>query len=94
MRDLLVNAVQLKIDPQDYQNGDACSICLDEYKENDNILCLPCNSNHIFHEDWIAKWLETKNNCPLCKKDIAKQLIKNADSGSLLLLENDQNKNL
>jgi len=93
IQDLLVNAAQLKINPQDYQNGDACSICMEEFKENENILCLPCNRNHIFHKDWIAQWVAINNNCPLCKKEITKELIENADAGSVPLVENDQNRN-
>jgi len=44
-----------------------CSICLEEYNTNDNIIILDCN--HIFHRECISKWFHNKDikNCPLCR---------------------------
>lgn len=46
-----------------------CSICLDEYRQNDKCCHLPCQ--HTFHSSCIAKWLtERSSTCPLCKTDL------------------------
>jgi hypothetical protein len=45
-----------------------CYICLLNYKEGDNLVELPCNFNHHFHEACITKWLKINNACPLCRK--------------------------
>jgi hypothetical protein len=42
-----------------------CSICLDEYNENDSITILKCN--HYFHEYCLEDWFYKKENCPLCR---------------------------
>ena len=43
-----------------------CSICLDEYKEDDILVKLNCN--HIFHKDCLEPWFNDNNkNCPLCR---------------------------
>ncbi|KAK8822710.1 hypothetical protein WA556_001603, partial [Blastocystis sp. ATCC 50177/Nand II] len=44
-----------------------CSICFEEFKENDPVSILPCN--HCFHYKCITPWLGNKSVCcPVCKK--------------------------
>jgi len=45
---------------------ETCSICLNLF--NDDNITLPCK--HNFHESCIIKWLDTKNNCPLCRSNM------------------------
>ena len=46
-----------------------CSVCLDEFKEDDILKKLNCE--HIFHKDCLEPWLNNNNrNCPLCRTDI------------------------
>ena len=43
-----------------------CSICLDDFKNEEIINKLKCN--HIFHRDCLGKWLNDNNDsCPLCR---------------------------
>ena len=42
-----------------------CSICLEEYNDDDNILLISCG--HIFHEICFTKW---NKGCPICHKII------------------------
>ncbi|PWA63873.1 hypothetical protein CTI12_AA348980 [Artemisia annua] len=48
----------------DKMEGD-CSICLEEFKENETIGTLICR--HEFHADCIETRLYQKNVCPLCR---------------------------
>ena len=50
-------------------NEEICLICLQNYNNQEKICYLPCT--HFFHASCIKKWLEMKNNCPLCKKFIS-----------------------
>lgn len=43
-----------------------CSICREEYKDNEELGILDCG--HIHHSHCIRKWLLLKNLCPICKK--------------------------
>jgi len=54
--------------------GDApsCAICMQDYKENDELRILPCS--HEFHAECVDKWLPMKKICPLCRHDVTKQL--------------------
>ena len=45
-----------------------CSICLEEYNINKDIIKLKCN--HEYHKKCIKEWLKVNNNCPQCRGDI------------------------
>lgn len=47
-----------------------CPICLEEFKQDESIVLLPCL--HYFHEDCLNAWFKKSTNieCPLCKKKI------------------------
>jgi len=42
-----------------------CMICLDEFISKEKVTALPCV--HFFHPKCIQKWVEKKNECPICK---------------------------
>jgi len=46
----------------------ACSICIEDYKEDDGLRILPCS--HMFHAECIDMWLAKQTTCPLCKLDL------------------------
>lgn len=51
-----------------------CGVCLDELKEGEEILELPCKDKHYFHIkntvcDGIYPWLKENNTCPLCRHE-------------------------
>lgn len=41
-----------------------CAICLENYKNGDNYIILPCI--HLFHFQCINDWMKIKNTCPIC----------------------------
>lgn len=45
-----------------------CTICLDEYEENQKVRILKCS--HHFHAKCSDQWLFLKNKCPLCQQNI------------------------
>jgi len=57
---------------------DTCSICKDDYINEDNITFLPCselnkevNMNHHFHTDCIKDWTIQQNaSCPICRTQL------------------------
>ena len=50
------------------ENKKKCLICLDEFKNGQKTIALPCT--HIFHSECIKKWMKKENFCPLCKNKI------------------------
>ena len=59
--------------PEEHGEGLECVICMEEYKETDEVIELPCNEKHFFHSKCITDWLNSNNSCPLCKKPITKE---------------------
>jgi hypothetical protein len=45
-----------------------CTICFEQYEIGNSIKFLPCD--HHFHCDCVDEWLNLKDTCPLCKKNI------------------------
>jgi len=46
-----------------------CSICFEEYTENQKISKLPCG--HFYHQYCIEKWLKRSRLCPYCRQEIS-----------------------
>ena len=64
-------------------NNNTCSICLEELKEGDKVIKLPCNGQpHYFHStkseacDGIIPWLEGNNTCPVCRCEFPEEKSK------------------
>jgi len=48
-----------------------CAICYSEYQVGENVRCLPCgDGKHLFHNTCIDPWLNTHNNCPMCRQTV------------------------
>lgn len=47
---------------------DSCSICTDNYKNNEIVSVLDCG--HVFHNQCITEWGHYHPSCPVCKKGI------------------------
>lgn len=49
----------------DDENFYGCTICLTEYKSDDQVVHLPCI--HSYHAICVQSWLKHKNSCPTCR---------------------------
>lgn len=64
------NLEKLTVDKEnvDEYGSKECNVCIESYKEGDNLTRLPCN--HVFHEECIKNWLCNENvKCPVCRSD-------------------------
>ena len=51
-----------------------CAITQEPFKEEDNIVILPCR--HGYMEDDILRWLEEESaSCPICRHELPSKLI-------------------
>jgi len=48
-------------------NESDCSICLDQIKQGQNIVCLD-TCKHKFHKSCIKQWVAVRNSCPTCNQ--------------------------
>ena len=57
----------LPINIEDIKENE-CSICLEEYNGDKDIIKLKCN--HEYHKECIKAWFDINKNCPQCRKNI------------------------
>eukprot|EP00929_Paragymnodinium_shiwhaense_P051457 TRINITY_DN25893_c0_g1_i1.p1 TRINITY_DN25893_c0_g1~~TRINITY_DN25893_c0_g1_i1.p1 ORF type:complete len:535 (+),score=47.82 TRINITY_DN25893_c0_g1_i1:152-1756(+) len=54
------------------QEQTSCSICLEDWSENDGEPIVRTNEcNHCFHRHCLKGWLNVHRSCPLCRTDLA-----------------------
>ncbi|EOB13645.1 RING finger protein 44 [Nosema bombycis CQ1] len=58
----------LKHDNHDTSKYSFCTICLENYQDDEFIMVLFCE--HNFHYECVSIWLDINNSCPICKKDL------------------------
>ena len=77
--EFLNNLKEFKVDEEFLKKDLQCSICLDNFKLNDECIILDCNEDkHIFHKgnencSGIKPWLERNNTCPMCRTEFPKE---------------------
>lgn len=48
-----------------------CSICLESFYKNDELVQLNCPNEHTYHSSCLQKWLKVNPVCPICKSSVA-----------------------
>ena len=66
--------------------NEKCLICLEIFKENNQVLYLPCS--HLFHSVCILRWLLKHNKCPICLIDYRGNVDNDKEEHDLEELEN------
>ena len=67
---LIQGLAKRSFNPEQFNAQSECSICFEEFKETDQVTPLSCDVRHYFHSTCIEQWIKTKNECPLCRKEI------------------------
>lgn len=49
----------------------SCSVCLEEFKDNETISKTSCN--HMFHKNCLETWLNTNTKCPFCRNTLKEE---------------------
>jgi len=76
--EFLNNLEEFKVDEEFIKKDLQCSICLEDFKLNDECIVLNCEGDkHIFHKgndncSGIKPWLERNNTCPMCRTEFPK----------------------
>jgi len=53
---------------KDQEHSPSCVVCMEEWKEGDMALQLPCG--HDFHRPCVKRWLDWRNSCPICRSKL------------------------
>ena len=59
---------------KDLYNQESCCITFEKFKENDEVILLPCN--HIFDISGINEWFNESSKCPVCRYELDFEEIK------------------
>ena len=62
--------IRNKFRREQFKTHSECVICTLEFKEDDEVTPLPCDTAHYFHSECIKPWIQKMNACPLCKQAI------------------------
>ena len=52
---------------QSIEEGEQCAICIEEWKDSEYAVLLPCG--HPFHKECLLLWSAHSSLCPICKVD-------------------------
>jgi hypothetical protein len=69
--------------------SETCAVCLDDFKDRENIIVCPCT--HGYHKKCLCDWLVHSPCCPVCKESVLERLpnheatTSNAERTPLLL---------
>jgi predicted transcriptional regulator len=65
--DKIPTSVYKNISSMHKEKNNNCSVCRDEYNDNDEVKILNCE--HVFHIDCIDNWLKNySHKCPCCRQ--------------------------
>ena len=67
---LIKRLVKEKFWPEHFQHDAECSICMENYQKNEEVIVLPCDDRHYFHSKWLKKWLKEDTSWPFWKDQI------------------------
>ncbi|KAK4599200.1 hypothetical protein RGQ29_009309 [Quercus rubra] len=62
--------------------GTECSVCLNEFHEDEMLRLLP-KCSHAFHIRCIDTWLRSHTNCPLCRANIITTMMNSGNDGDI-----------
>ena len=66
-KDLLKECNEMKFSVDKHKDK-LCPISLEEFKDGDDLVELPCK--HLFLKDSITTWFKSKTSCPVCREKI------------------------
>jgi hypothetical protein len=59
-----------KYDTVEDKHFEQCAICLNDYKETDEVAELKCDKRHYFHSQCLEVWMKRKLECPICRTPV------------------------
>jgi len=85
------SSIDVGTQPDQANDALACSICTEDFIENENVRILPCR--HIYHPHCIDPWLlRIAGTCPLCRagpNDRVQSRSRMLDAPTPVLVRND-----
>ncbi len=52
-----------------------CIICMEGFRDQEDVTFLPCDPRHHFHSGCIEAWLIRHPQCPICKTPLTSETV-------------------
>lgn len=70
------------------ESNDPCMICMENFSSSNKAIVGHKQQNtnniiHLFHKTCMESWLNTKNECPMCKKPVSREIAEADKDGAL-----------
>lgn len=69
-KDFILNKGISRGNGNDISVEETCPVCLVKFEENDKEEILLTKCDHSFHKECLSRWLEQKENCPICRSSL------------------------
>jgi hypothetical protein len=76
----------------DNDDNKICSICYENFKNNDKIIKLPCH--HIYHYNCLMEWLKEKYSCPLDNNNLKEMIDECKNKKKETISQNESKENV
>jgi len=73
--EILTNLSRNNFDRNIFKTSKECVICMEDFKEGDQIVVLPCDPRHYFHDNCIESWFTNNGICPICRTTITRDAL-------------------
>ena len=63
-----INKIRFNKSVSSNESSECCSICCEDFKNNQNVYSLPCH--HLFHVHCLNKEIKFRQKCPMCRIEL------------------------
>ena len=63
-----INKIRFNKSVSSNESNECCSICCEDFKNNQNVYSLPCH--HLFHVHCLNKEIKFRQKCPMCRIEL------------------------
>ena len=75
---VLSRLLKIPYNPEVLKGFTDCPICQECFSKNDELITLPCDPRHYFHNRCIKEWLVQNAVCPICRTRIDQEALDNS----------------
>ncbi|XP_055388745.1 E3 ubiquitin-protein ligase RNF181-like [Condylostylus longicornis] len=65
---------------QSPSTGVTCPICFCQFEPKDEVIQMPCDWRHVFHNECLGSWLDQSQACPVCRSNVVESLKKKEEA--------------
>ena len=76
-------------DSSNISSNFSCIICTNDFLDEEKVIGLQCNIKHVYHAKCIRRWVEMRQKCPLCRRNVIDEYNDISDISSEFIDDDD-----